>query len=70
MTSISFFELGVEDAGKGREFYGAMFGWEFETPSPVAKEVSEQGSYGFLDLVTSEEVFLGSQVRALPSIVR
>ncbi|MDA0179464.1 VOC family protein [Solirubrobacter phytolaccae] len=31
MTSISFFELGVEDADKGRAFYGAMFGWEFET---------------------------------------
>jgi len=31
MTSISFFELGVEDAEKARTFYGAMFGWEFET---------------------------------------
>jgi len=31
MTSISFFELGVEDAEQGRDFYGAMFGWEFET---------------------------------------
>ena len=31
MTSISFFELGVEDAEKGRAFYGAMIGWEFAT---------------------------------------
>jgi len=31
MTSISFFELGVEDAGKAREFYGRLFGWGFET---------------------------------------
>ena len=31
MTSISFFELGVDDAEQGRDFYGAMFGWEFET---------------------------------------
>src|SRR5690348_6527014 len=31
MTSISFFELGVDDAEKAQAFYGAMFGWEFET---------------------------------------
>ena len=29
----SFFEMGVEDAEKGRAFYEAMFGWSFE-PSP------------------------------------
>jgi uncharacterized protein len=27
---LSFFELGVEDAGRGRAFYGALFGWSFE----------------------------------------
>ena len=30
MTSISFFELGVEDADKARDFYGELFGWTFE----------------------------------------
>ena len=27
---LSFFELGVEDAERGRAFYGALFGWSFE----------------------------------------
>ena len=31
MTTISFIELGVEDAQKGRVFYESLFGWEFET---------------------------------------
>jgi predicted enzyme related to lactoylglutathione lyase len=26
---LSFFELGVADAGRAREFYGSLFGWEF-----------------------------------------
>ncbi len=29
----AFFEIGVEDAEKGRAFYEAMFGWSFE-PGP------------------------------------
>jgi uncharacterized protein len=35
--------------------YSDLFGWEFDTPSPVAQEVSEPESYGFLDLMTSED---------------
>ena len=35
---LSFFEIGVEDADKGRAFYEAMFGWKME-PGP-----SGQGS--------------------------
>jgi predicted enzyme related to lactoylglutathione lyase len=30
---LSFFELGVEDAERGRVFYGELFGWKFE-PGP------------------------------------
>jgi predicted enzyme related to lactoylglutathione lyase len=26
---LSFFELGVRDADRAREFYGSLFGWEF-----------------------------------------
>jgi len=29
--AITFFELGVEDAQKGRAFYEALFGWKFES---------------------------------------
>ena len=32
-SEVSFFELGVEDAARGRAFYGALFGWSFE-PGP------------------------------------
>jgi predicted enzyme related to lactoylglutathione lyase len=28
---LSFFELGVEDAERGRRFYEALFGWRFES---------------------------------------
>jgi uncharacterized protein len=27
---LTFFELGVEDADKGRAFYEGLFGWQFE----------------------------------------
>ena len=30
---LSFFEIGVEDAERGRAFYSALFGWRFE-PGP------------------------------------
>jgi predicted enzyme related to lactoylglutathione lyase len=30
---LTFFELGVEDAERGRAFYEALFGWTFE-PGP------------------------------------
>lgn len=33
---LSFFELGVEDPDRGRAFYEALFGWEFE-PGPTGK---------------------------------
>jgi predicted enzyme related to lactoylglutathione lyase len=29
---LAFFELGVEDAERGRAFYEALFGWRFEAP--------------------------------------
>ncbi len=29
----TFFEIGVEDAERGRAFYGGLFGWEF-APGP------------------------------------
>jgi hypothetical protein len=30
---LSFFELGVDDAKRGRAFYGALFGWDLEAMS-------------------------------------
>ena len=52
---VVHFEIIGNDPQNLRDYYTGLFGWEFETPSPVAEEVSEQGSYGFLDLVTAED---------------
>jgi predicted enzyme related to lactoylglutathione lyase len=45
--AVSFFELGVEDAHKGRAFYEALFGWQFETgPSGNGWVISTPGLPG------------------------
>ena len=42
--AVTFFELGVEDAKKGRAFYEGLFGWEFETgPSGNGWVISTPG---------------------------
>ena len=38
-----------------RDFFGSLFDWEFDTPSPVAPEVSDADQYGFLDLVAMDD---------------
>lgn len=57
---VVHFEVIGKDPQRLREYFGQLFGWQFDVPSPVASEVSEPGSYGFLDLVTSED---GSGIR-------
>ena len=52
---VVHFEIIGNDPQNLRDYYTGLFGWEFDTPSPVAAEVSEPGSYGFLDLVTAED---------------
>jgi predicted enzyme related to lactoylglutathione lyase len=49
------FEVIGRDPARLSRFFGELFGWEFDTPSPVAPEVSEAQSYGFLDLVTAPD---------------
>ena len=45
--AVTFFELGVEDAQKGRAFYEALFGWQFETgPSGNGWVISTPGIPG------------------------
>ena len=50
---VVHFEVIGKDPTRLRKYFGELFGWHFETPSPVAQEVSEPESYGFLNLVTS-----------------
>ncbi|MEV6302149.1 VOC family protein [Actinoplanes sp. NPDC051861] len=41
------FEVIGTDPAALRDYYGSLFGWEFDTGGPVAPEVSEAGNYGF-----------------------
>ncbi|MGH9213248.1 MAG: VOC family protein [Acidimicrobiales bacterium] len=46
---VVHFEIIGNDPAKLRRYYGDLFGWEFDTSGPVPTEVSEPGSYGFVD---------------------
>src|SRR6476660_4351641 len=46
---VVHFEVTGKDPEKLRGYYGDLFGWEFDTNSLVAPEVSEAGNYGFVD---------------------
>ena len=52
---VVHFEVIGKDPDRLRPYFGELFGWEFDVPSPVSQEVSESASYGFLDLITSED---------------
>ena len=45
---VVHFEIIGADPAALREYYGELFGWGFDLPSPVAPEVSDPGEYGFL----------------------
>lgn len=52
---VVHFEIIGENPENLRDYFAALFGWHFETPSPVAVEVSDPDEYGFLDLVTARD---------------
>jgi hypothetical protein len=52
---VVHFEVIGKDPTRLREYFGELFGWEFDVPSPVTQEVSEPANDGFLDLVTFED---------------
>jgi uncharacterized protein len=47
---VVHFEITGTDPGRLRDYYGALFDWEFDTSGSVAAAVSEAGNYGFADL--------------------
>src|SRR2546430_16283390 len=51
---VHFEILGTEPGGL-RRYYGALFGWEFDTGGPVSRAVSEAGNYGFVDRPTTDD---------------
>ena len=52
---VVHFEVIGKDPDQLRRYYRDLFGWTFDTPSPVAKEVSDSDSYGFIDLLTADD---------------
>ena len=46
---VVHFEIIGSDPEKLREYYGELFGWEFDTSGTVAPSISQPGSYGFTD---------------------
>jgi predicted enzyme related to lactoylglutathione lyase len=49
---VVHFEIIGKDPAKLRSYFGELFGWEFDTGSPVAEAVSEPGNYGFVDTIS------------------
>jgi predicted enzyme related to lactoylglutathione lyase len=45
---VVHFEIIGADPERLREYYGELFGWEFDTSGGVAESVSEAGNYGFV----------------------
>jgi predicted enzyme related to lactoylglutathione lyase len=52
---IVHFEIIGKDPAKLRSYFGELFGWEFDTSSPVAQAVSEPDNYGFVDRITTSD---------------
>jgi len=52
---VVHFEIVGKDPTRLRKYFGELFGWQFDVPSPVVQEVSASDSYGFLNLITSED---------------
>jgi predicted enzyme related to lactoylglutathione lyase len=52
---VVHFEVIGRDPARLRTYFGELFGWQFDTPSPVAREVSDPDSYGFLDLIATDD---------------
>ena len=52
---VVHFEIIGKDPEKLRAYFGELFGWQFDTPSPVAEAVSESANYGFIDRITTPD---------------
>jgi uncharacterized protein len=52
---IVHFEIIGTDPQKLRSYYGELFGWEYDTSSPVSDAVSEPANYGFVEQNTTPE---------------
>lgn len=53
MATMTRRRLRLGTAGCG--FFGALFGWEFDTSAPVADAITEAGNYGFINRYTTDD---------------
>jgi hypothetical protein len=52
---VVHFEIIGKEPAKLRSYFGELFGWEFDTSSPVATAVSEPDDYGFVNRNTTSD---------------
>jgi predicted enzyme related to lactoylglutathione lyase len=52
---VVHFEIIGKDPAKLRGYFGELFGWEFDLPSPVSAAVSDPASYGFVSRMTTSD---------------
>ena len=52
---VVHFEIIGKDPAKLRDYFGELFGWEFDLPSPVSEAVSDPASYGFVNRMTTSD---------------
>src|ERR1700691_3187805 len=52
---VVHFEIIGKNPDKLRNYFGELFGWQFDTSSPVAEAVSEPTSYGFVERITTPD---------------
>jgi uncharacterized protein len=50
---VVHFEIIGKNPEQLRSYFGELFGWEYDTSSPVAEEVPEPANYGFVNRVTT-----------------
>ena len=52
---VVHFEIIGKDPASLRDYFGELFGWRFDSSSPVAETISEPSNYGFVDRVTAPD---------------
>jgi uncharacterized protein len=53
---VVHFEIIGRDPARLRDFYGALFGWEFDVGDAASSAVSEPGQYGFVPAGSTGDV--------------
>jgi hypothetical protein len=53
---VVHFEIIGSDPPGLRDYYGELFGWEFQTGDAATEAVSQRGNYGFVDGSTTEGI--------------